>query len=610
MPGIVGLITKKPRGLAEPELHRMMDAMGRESFYRTGMLVDESLGLYAGWTVRENSFADGMPVRNEGGDIALIFSGEEFPDPAAVQNLRSRGHHINSGSASYLVHVYEEDPKFPASLNGRFQGLMADCRRGTVTLFNDRYAMHKLYYYESDDAFYFSVEAKAILKVRPELRSVDIQSMAEMIVGSAVLENRSIFERVPTLPPASKWVFQHGSIARRDSYFQPKEWEDQERLTAETYYQELLETFTRILPRYFDGPEQIGVALTGGLDTRMIMAWQRLSQGSLPCYTFGGTYRDCQDVIMARRVAEVCGQSHEVIPVNSDFLSRFPHYAERSVFLTDGTVRVGSAPDLYVQEKAREIAPVRISGTYGSEVLRGLAGFKPPKLLPSVFDPELLDQMDRAKQRFTALKSEHPVSFAVFHQTPMRGVDTLEQTQVAVRTPFIDNDVVRTAFRAPDMRFAKGDIFADSDACNRLIADGNPVLRDMRTDRGLAGKPGWGPTAVKWMLEFTFKAEYAYDYGMPQWLARIDHCFSLLQLERLFLGRHKFGHFRVWYRGPLAGYVREILLDPRTLSRPYLQRKTVEAIVHGHLKGNRNYTLEIHHLLTLELIHRLFLDQR
>jgi asparagine synthase (glutamine-hydrolysing) len=34
----------------------------------------------------------------------------------------------------------------------------------------------------------------------------------------------------------------------------------------------------------------------------------------------------------------------------------------------------------------------------------------------------------------------------------------------------------------------------------------------------------------------------------------------------------------------------------------------VEMIVAGHLKGNRNYTTEIHKLLTLELLHRLFVD--
>ena len=42
---------------------------------------------------------------------------------------------------------------------------------------------------------------------------------------------------------------------------------------------------------------------------------------------------------------------------------------------------------------------------------------------------------------------------------------------------------------------------------------------------------------------------------------------------------------------------------------PYLEPKTVVAIVSGHLKGNRNYTTAIDKLLTLELVDRLFVDQ-
>jgi asparagine synthase (glutamine-hydrolysing) len=110
------------------------------------------------------------------------------------------------------------------------------------------------------------------------------------------------------------------------------------------------------------------------------------------------------------------------------------------------------------------------------------------------------------------------------------------------------------------------------------------------------------------MFEFQFKAEYAYDYGMPHWMAGVDRAFSPLRLERLFLGRHKFYHFRLWYRDALSPYVRDVLLDPRALSRPYLQRHAVEAVVRSHIGGYRNYTTSIHKLLTLELIHRQFID--
>ena len=76
MPGIVGLITKTPREQAEPQLLQMLATLRHESFYGTGTWIDEPLGVYVGWSVRQNSFSDGMPLCNERGNVVLVFSGE------------------------------------------------------------------------------------------------------------------------------------------------------------------------------------------------------------------------------------------------------------------------------------------------------------------------------------------------------------------------------------------------------------------------------------------------------------------------------------------------------------------------------------------------------
>jgi len=605
VPGIVGLVTSMPRDRAEAQLLRMLERLRHEPFYATGTWIDEALGVYVGWTVRKGSFADGMPLRNERGDVVLVFSGEEFPEPDTARRLTERGHALDPTGPSYLAHLSEEDPSFPAGLNGRFHGLLTDRTRGTATLFNDRYGMHRVYYHASPDAVYFAAEAKAILAVRPELRRLDPQALGEFVACGCVLENRTLFEGIHVLPGASSWTFRRGTVEAKRSYFEPREWEEQPLLDEGPYYRQLRETFARNLPRYFDGPEPVGVSLTGGLDTRMIMAWRRPPPGSQPCYTFGGTFRDCRDVVVARRVARACRQPHEVISVGHQFLSRFPYYAERAVYLTDGCVDVSRSPDLYINEKAREIAPVRMTGNYGGEVLRRVRAFKAVEPLPRLFGPDLMRDVRRAGETYDSLHRGHPLSFAVFKQAPWHhyGLLALEETQVALRSPYLDNDLVRTVFRAP------ASVLTNNDVCLRLIAEGDPVLRQIRTDRGI-GATGVSAAASRALLEFLFKAEYAYDYGMPQWVARIDHVLSGLHLERLFLGRHKFHHFRIWYRDVLPRYVRDMLLDPRTLSRPYIERKGLEAVVDGHLKGGRNYTTEIHTVLTLELLHRLLLESR
>ena len=568
-------------GASSPKCGRGSASL-RNSYVTGNSWVEESLGVYVGWIARKDSFSDGMPLRNERGDVVLVFGGEEFPEPGTQRRLKDRGHDFDVAGPSYLAHLYEEDPSFPAGLNGIFQGLLIDRIRETAILFNDRYGMHRIYYHESKDAFYFAAEAKAILAVRPELRSIDPRGIGEFISCGAVLENRTLFEGIQVLEPASTWVFRGGSIESKSSYFHPREWEDQEPLGPDPYYQELKRVFAQNLPRYFGGQEPIGMSLTGGLDTRMIMAWQKSPPGSLPCYTFGGMFRDCQDVTLSRQVASMCGQSHQVIQVGKQVLSQFHHYAERAVYLTDGCVDVSRTPDVYLNERAREIAPVRMTGNYGGEVLRRVRTFKPVESLPGLFHREFQPYFQQAAETYAESLRGHPVSFAVFKQNPWNhyGIRALEETQLSLRSPFLDNDFVRTVFRAPQSALASNE---DS---LRLIADGKRELLRIPTDRGLAGERGRlsGAAHRSW-LEFLFKAEYAYDMGMPQGIARIDHALSAFHLERFFLGRHKVFHFRMWYRDALAGYVREMLLDPRSLGRPYIERKRLEEVVRGTSQG-------------------------
>jgi asparagine synthase (glutamine-hydrolysing) len=603
LPGIVGFITNRPREVAEHELREMLKSLCHESFYASGTWVDAANGIYVGWVAREGSFADGMPLYNESGEVTLVFSGEEFPEPGVAASLRARGHAVAQDEPSYLVHRYEDEPDFPKGLNGRFHGLVSDRRRGTALLFNDRYGLQRLYYHEALDTFYFSAEAKAILKVRPELRNMDPRGLGEFIVCGCVLENRSLFSGIRVLPPGSAWLFRGGKLEKKGGYFEAREWEEEKPFKPDEYYAQLRDVFVRNLPRYFTGRERIGVSLTGGLDTRIIMAWRKAEPNSLPSYTYGSMYRDNQDVQLARRVAKICGQPHQVITTGKEFLTKFPYYAERSIYLTDTCVDLSRSPDLYVSEKVREIAPVRIVGTYGSEMLLHDVMFKAEEPAAGLFQPELEADIRAAKQTYDASRQVHPMTFVAFRQSPWHhfGVLGLEQTQVAVRSPYLDNDLVRTIYKAP------GTVAANEKARLQLIRDGNPALAELRTDRGIGGL---NSIFTRGMLEFLFKAEYAYDYGMPQWVAQLDHLFAPLHLERLWLGRHKVFHFRVWYRTDLANYVREILLDPRSLARPYVNAVAVREIVEGHLKGTRNCTTEIHRLMTLELTHRLFLDSK
>jgi asparagine synthase (glutamine-hydrolysing) len=462
-----------------------------------------------------------------------------------------------------------------------------------------------MHVHENEDGFYFSSEAKSLLKALPELRKLDLRSLGEFFSCACILQNRTLFSGIALLPPGSAWTFRPGQPVEKQLYFRAEQWEQQPTLEEAEYYERLKETWPRILSRYLRGPQRVALSLTGGVDSRLILAWARRPTGALPCYTFGGPYRECADVRISREVARICSQPHQTIPVDGEFISEYPRLAEQTVYLSDGTVELTAAIDLYIQQKARAIAPVRVTGTNGGEILRSLVAFKPARLRADLFAEEFRSCIEAAIETYAGELIGRRLSFTAFKQTPwfMCSKFIVERSEVTLRMPYFDNELVSLVYQAPPT------LKHDNALLLRLIAEGCPGLRRVGTDRGVAlGKPPGVAQARHLLEEFTFKAEYAYDYGMPQWLAKVDHVFAPLHLERLFLGRHKFYHFRVWFRDELAPYLRDVLLARRARERPYLNGASLEKIVNEHTSGRGNYTLELHRLLAMELACRQLIE--
>lgn len=600
MPGIVGIISRMPRERAADQVQRMVASMLHEPFYVSGSWCDEELGLYLGWVLRDGDSQ--MPMRDGTRQRLLFFTGEEFSGNLAQH--ASGGDGCQPARSFEILHS-QSDSDFLARLNGQFHGVLANPVERTAVLFNDRYGLRRLYYHEAPDGFYFAAEAKAILAVRPELREADARGIGESLACGCVLENRTLFKRIFLLPPASGWRFRAGRLEAKELYFSRAAWENQEAMEPEAYHREVRETFARILPRSFAAREQLGLSLTGGLDTRMILAWLRPEAGSLPCYTFGGMHRDSRDVRIARRVAGLCGQTHQIIAMDAQFFSDFSRTAERAVWVSDGAAGTQHAPDLYVNRLARQVAPIRMTGNYGDQVLRHMTMFRPHCSDPGVFVPEFVRTIEAASGTYQTAMQGHPLTLASMHQTSWNyyGILSVELSQVEMRSPYLDNDLVRVLYRAP------GSVLRNNELRVRLIREGNPALAKVRTDLGFAGRGGSLASLCSQQLHrATMRAEYACEHASPRWLANVDRRVLRGQLERTFLGRHKFTHFSLWYRGELAGYVRDMLLDQRTLSRSYVDRTRLETAVRRHVNGEENFTPTIHKLISLEYFHRLFID--
>jgi asparagine synthase (glutamine-hydrolysing) len=158
---------------------------------------------------------------------------------------------------------------------------------------------------------------------------------------------------------------------------------------------------------------------------------------------------------------------------------------------------------------------------------------------------------------------------------------------------------VALAFQAPP------ECARSVDPAMAVIARGNPLLASLPSDRGVVhSAPRLLNKLRRGVQETLARIEYAYDYGMPQWAARIDSALRSLHLERLLLGFQKFCHFRIWYRDQLRDFVLDVLRDSRTRARSYYNRAAVDALAQRHSKGAGNFTLDLHRILTLEMIER------
>jgi asparagine synthase (glutamine-hydrolysing) len=549
-----------------------------------------------------------MPIWNETRDIVLFFAGEHFGDARERLQLKSRGHDVSPNpDASYLVHLYEEKGEgFLNDLNGFFHGLVVDIRSGKTLLFNDRYGMQRMYYHENENEVLFSSEAKSILKIRARLRQIRLDSLGELFSCGCVLENKTLFPGIFLMPGGSVWCLTgDGSITKRQ-YFKPEEWENQPLLSENDFYARLKDTFTYILPRYFSPEGKVGLSLTGGIDTRMMLACFDTKPGSLPCYTFGGPYRAPFDVKVSRKVAKVCSQSHSTLRLNGEFISSFPELAEKVVYITDGCLEMSGVPNLYVNKLARELAPIRLTGNYGQEVLRRYIAFRPSSAKESVLSDVFQVHIKNAKRTYEEAVKGHRLSFALFKQAPWYQYPrlNLEQSQLVQRSPYMDNDLVRLVYQAPQAALE------NSELSIRIIRDGKPSLGKIATDRGVMGELS-APLALmaRAYYEFLFKMEYYYSHGMSQWMAEMDYSVRWLHLENLFLGRHKYYHLRKWFRDELSNYLKEILLSRKSLERDYLRKGAVEKIVNEHIKGDRNHTDKISIVLAVELLHRVLIDK-
>jgi asparagine synthase (glutamine-hydrolysing) len=600
MPGLTGIIRFAPYEQIDHDLDSMLQAMSYNNRYSHGRFMDEECGLRVGWTCHAGSFAEDMPILSQDGNTVIIFTGENFEELGLIARSRRSISNGDSAKAANLLKLYADlGEQFFARLNGWFAGVIVDRRSKRVTLFNDRYGMGRIYFHAGANEFLFGSEAKALLKVRPALRVIEPERLADYLRYDCVLGDSTLFRGVSLLPKASAWSFEQSTSPRKRQYFDFTEWEDQPRLEEETFYAQWADTVARVFPRYAREGSKVALSSTAGLDMRLIMAGLRDQIKEHPSYTFGGAWGELFDVRTSRKTASIYQQHHQCISINEQFFRDFADYARRAVHISDGTHDAFGAHDVFFNEVAREIAPIRLTGKFGSEIVRIRRLVSSSTYRRGFLGDELRTLVDQLPTFANTNPAGHALTRVVTEEIPWHEHATVavEQSQLVLRTPYMDNELVKLMYQAPRNSRAAGDLQ------ERYVRERAPEFAQSITNMGRFMSSNWLVTKLFHNLfRVLFKVEYIYLYSAPHSLTWLDRKLEHWHLERLLSGRQKWEGYRIWIKTAFAAFLRDTLSDPRAGYTDFFDYRTVLKMVERHIAGTHNYLNEINKALTLELI--------
>ena len=573
----------------------MSAAMVYDAEYVQALSSWPDLGVSVGWVGFPNDRRSNRGGRhsNRGAAIAITTAGLSCSGPCCLTP------ETEMRPAGEIVRAYERtgDPTV-TNVADAIAGLIIDPVAGRVVLFNDPYGRDRIFLHTSGTRVLFSSEAKAILAATPRTRALDPAGLAELLACGCTLGVRSLFRDIEVLPGGTVLTFEKGAVRRR-CYFDLTQLESLETVPPSEFLEGFSHGLRTAVSRTVRGGARFGISLTGGFDSRMIMASIDAAHGQVPCYTFGSMYRTTGDVAVARQVAAACGQPHQVIELGPEFLRGAGADLEDAVYASDGYLGLSGAAELYCNRKARAIAPRRMTGNWGGELMRGVRAFKYALPQGNFVSAELAAHVKASAATFTP-PSANPLSAALFQQMPYQGYgrNTIERSQVQVQSPFLDSEVIRWLYRAPAAT-------RESTATAAAVIARRPELLSIPTDGGLlGGRPSWWRHASRRAL---IKTEYLTSHGAPDWLAKVSSALPARVIETRFLGVDKFHHFRFWIRHDLADLVRDTLAEHRDGLATWFDMPRVNRMVTDHIAGRANHTDAIDKLLTVALVQKRLL---
>ena len=545
----------------------------------------------------------------------ISFNGEIYNFPELRSQLRSLGYQFYSDTdTEVILYLWEEfGVQCLDSLNGSFALAVYDMQENVLTLARDRYGSRPLYYYHNEDFFVYGSEIKALFASGLCKARISVAGLQEYCTFQNIFSNRTLFQNIFLLGQGEVLSLRPGmreepAISR---FFRGFPAVDCEIGHGADLQEELIALFSAAVKRQLISDVEIGAYLSGGMDSGAIVAAARRHIPRLTTFTCGfdvtnvsGIEQGFDERSMSEQLAYLLQTEHYEVVLHSGDM---PAIMEQLSWHVDD-LRVGMChQNWYAAKLASRFVKVCLGGAGGDELFAGypwryrccaLASKEdacemyfrswhrllPYDELPALFHPDIVPQKsccyDSFRERFMAIADVEQLSDSdnllqrIFHfefQTFLHGILLIEDKismahGLEVRTPFLDNPLADFAFRLPpEYKLNVAALLQQSGRGYVTSADGKHILRK----------------AMRYFLPASYTQQPKQGFSSPD---------------------------GSWYRGESMEYIKEILWDPRTRSRPWFQQKNIDRYLHEHFAGQRNHRLLIWSLLSLEWLQRHFCD--
>ncbi|MDP7024880.1 MAG: asparagine synthase (glutamine-hydrolyzing) [Kiritimatiellia bacterium] len=217
-----------------------------------------------------------QPMLSDDGRMAAMLNGEIYNFRELRAELKREGCHFRTDSdTEVLIHLYRRDPEHPARWLARLNGIFAiaiwDREQKRLLLARDHYGVKPLHYAQQGDRFLFASEIKALLAagVRPRLNRAALHVFMNI---RYVPGNETLFEGVHRLPPAHfAWVSE-GRLSEPQRFYSLPTAGVSACHSRDEAREAVAATFDRAVERQLVSDVPVGMALSGGLDSSMIVA--------------------------------------------------------------------------------------------------------------------------------------------------------------------------------------------------------------------------------------------------------------------------------------------------------------------------------------------------